>query len=273
MTANSLNRRHLLAGAAALGASYLTRSVAAAEKPYGPFRLGIQSYSLRGYGLDDALKHSQELGIHYWESYMAHIPLTTDAAEIATLKAKLKASGVKLMGHGVHAFGKDEAANRRIFEAAKAMGITTLSADPAPESFDQLDKLVEEFKINVAIHNHGPESRWNKISSVVDAVKGRHKRIGACVDTGHFLRSSENPVDAIKQLGERVYGCHLKDVKGANHFTILGQGDLDVVGVLRELKKLKFKEVLALEYEENPQNPISDIRQCLEAVKTAVAKI
>jgi sugar phosphate isomerase/epimerase len=232
-TIPTLSRRELLATAAAGAAATLLVRAHAADSPYGPFKIGLQSYTLRGYNLDQALAHTKDLGLHYWESFPSHIPLTTDSAQIAGFMEKLKGADVKMLAHGVHAFTADKAKNRSIFEAGKALGVTTLRADPAPDSFDNLEELVEEFKINIAIHNHGPGARYDKISSVVDAVKGRHKRIGACVDTGHYLRSRESPVAAIKALGKRVYGCHLKDVKDANTFTILGKGDLDVLGVMK----------------------------------------
>jgi inosose dehydratase len=274
MSTNSLfNRRQVLAGAVAgVGAALLGRAEAK-DSPYGPFKMGIQSYTLRGYDLDHAIAHSQELGLHYWESFPSHIPLTKDPAQVEMLLGKLKAADIKMTAHGVHGFGKDAAANRNIFECAKALGVTTLSADPAPEAFDNLEQLVEEFKINIAIHNHGPGARYDKISSVVNAVKGRHKRIGACVDCGHYLRSKESPVAAIEALGERVYGCHLKDVKDATQFTIIGKGDLDIPGVLRALNKLKYKEIVALEYEEHPEDPMADLRESYAAVRAAVEKI
>lgn len=276
-----LSRRDLLGGMAALtgGATLfglLSEAEAQGKSPYGPFKMGIQSYSLRAFNVDDALKHTQTLGLKYWEAYggaKGHVPLTTDPAQVSAMRAKLKAAGIKLEAHGVSGFGKDAAANRQIFAAAKMLGIKTLSADPAPEAYSQLDELVEEFGINIAIHNHGPGHRYDKLDSVVKAVEGRHKRFGVCVDTGHFLRSRENPVEVIQVLGKRVHGVHLKDVKDAKVFTVLGQGDLDVVGTLRALKELKFKGVMALEYEENPQNPMAEIEECLAAVREAVKKI
>ncbi len=271
-----LNRRDVLRhGAGAVLAPLLAGAAAAREaSPYGPFKMGIQSYSLRGYkALDEALAQTQKLGLHYWESWNGHIPPTTSFQEAAALREKLRAAHVRVLAYGVVGFGGDAAANRRHFEAAEVLGIRTLSADPEPRAFDQLEDLVEEFQINIAIHNHGPGSRWDKIQQVVDAVKGRHKRIGACVDTGHFLRSSENPVRAVEALGDRVFGCHLKDVKGTNTFTILGQGDLDLVGVLKALRAIRYDEVLALEYEENPMDPIADIQACLAAVRAAAQKL
>ncbi len=111
---------------------------------------------------------------------------------------------------------------------------------------------------------------------MLKAIRDHHERIGACVDTGHYLRSDVNPVDAIQAFGPRTYGVHLKDVKnlpgGEKKFTILGQGDLDIVGCLKALKKLKFEHCMALEYEESKENPIADIQQCLAAVREAVKK-
>lgn len=268
-----LLRATTLAAAGAALAPSLARGAHAQKSPYGPFKMGIQSYSLRGYKLEGALEHTKHLGLHYWEAFGAHVPLTTDPAQVSEILGKLKACDVRLIAHGVTGFGADKAANRRVFEAAKALGVETISADPTAESLDQLEELVAEFKINIAIHNHGPNSRYDKLAQVVHAVHGRHERIGACADLGHFLRSSENPVNVIETLGKRVHGVHLKDVKDAKTFTILGRGDMDLVGVLKALKKLKFDGVLALEYEENPQNPIADIQECLAAVRAAVEKI
>jgi len=276
MIRHSLNRRALLrtagAGLASLPIAMSARE-ALAYKPYGPFKMGIQSYSLRHFPLERALELTNKLGLRFWESYNAHIPLTTDPSKVAATQALLKQHKVKLGAYGVVRFTKDKAASRPIFEGAKALGIAVISADPDPDSFDSLDELVQEFGIAIGIHNHGPGHRYDKLIDVTRAVQGRHPLIGACVDTGHFLRSKVDPVEVIVDLGPRVFGCHLKDVKDATHFTVLGKGDLNLVGVLKELKKLKFKQVLALEYEENPADPIADIEACLLATREAVTKI
>jgi len=270
-----MTRRSFLQGAttSALAAGPIGRLLAQESNPYSPFRLGIQSYSLRGMKLDQALAATKALGLEWWEAYDGHIPVYDNPADRGEVRVKLIQNGVKLRTFGVMGFDADAARSRRIFEFAKLMGIETLSADPTPESFASLEGLTREFGINIAIHNHGPNSRYDKIDSVWNAIKDRPKRIGACVDTGHYLRSKEDPVKAIELFGERVHGVHLKDVKNATQFKILGQGDMDVVGTLRALKKLNYGGVLSLEYEENPQNPIPDIQECLSVVRGCLAKI
>lgn len=279
-------RRELLAaGCAALGTMAIGGAAPAAgtgpeskDSPYGPFHMGIQSYSLRGYrtggraDVEKALKVTGELGLHNWESYPDHIPMTTHPLQIAERKRELKTAGVTLLGYGVVHLGKDVAANRKYFEFAKAMGIKYLSASPEPDAFDVVDKLIEEYDIAVGIHNHGPGDRFARIETIEKAIKDHHPKFGCCVDTGHFLRSREDPVHAVEVFGKRVFGVHLKDVKDANTFTILGKGDLKTVELLRVLARNKYEYCLALEYEEKPEDPVADIKECLAEVRKCVAE-
>ena len=274
---SGMTRRELLRiGLAGAGVALTAPDARAARNPYGPFRMGVQSYSLRHFPMPEMLQKVRDLGLKEIEAYNGHFAVTDDPARLAEYRAALKKAGVKLYAFGVEGFGKDRAANRRLFTFAKAMGIKTLSADPAPESFDQLEELVREFNINIAIHNHGPGSRYDAQESVYRAVEGRDRRIGACVDTGHFMRSNADPVEVVRRLGNRVHGVHLKDVRtveGRKEFTEVGKGDLDTVELLRSLKAAKFKGVLALEYEEHPQDPLPYMRECLDATRAAAGKL
>ncbi len=280
-------RAVLAAGLSAAGALVLGRPCARAAAPgatpaggpYGPFKMGLQSYSLRGIGpggkpdLDSALAATRELGLHYWESYPAHIPTTSDPAALAAVKKKLDDAGVTVLGYGVVRFTNDRDAGRKVLDFARLMGLEYVSADPDPASFDTLDKLVEEFGVNIGIHNHGPKHRWEKIDTIAAAIKDHSPRIGCCVDTGHFLRSREDPIRAVEVFGPRVYGVHLKDVKDATKFTILGEGDLRTADLLKALSRLNYRSGLNLEYEENPKDPIAEIRACLKATSDAIATL
>lgn len=276
---STIDRRDFLKTAAVGAVAACSGSLSLAQDaadPYRGFRVGIQSYSLRGHkDVKDALAITKKLGLKYWESYPAHVPISSVPSVIAEQKQTLADAGVTLVAFGVVSFDGNESKAREVFEFAKAIGIQSLSADPARDekTFALLDKLVEEYKVNIAIHNHGPKHRYNKISDVYDAIKDHHPRIGACVDTGHYLRSSESPVEAIERFKERVYGVHLKDVKDTTIFKILGEGDLDVVGCLKALKKLDYKYCLALEYEEHPQNVVPDLEICYENLRKAMTQI
>ncbi|MBX3439443.1 MAG: sugar phosphate isomerase/epimerase [Planctomycetaceae bacterium] len=299
-----ISRRDFLVTAGAAAASLaIARDLESAtpdDDAYGGFKMCIQSYSLRGFDLQTALKHSQQLGLQFWESFPGHIPLSTVPAHIRQHKALLDEAGVTLLSYGVLSFDGDEPKAREVFDFAKAFDMVSISANPkkSPVVFDQLDKLVEEYQIPIAIHNHGPGATYDKIDDVVEWTKDRHPLIGACVDTGHYLRSDENPVEAIERLGKRVFGVHLKDARSIRNeeelarltaelppgaadrlrkerkiMTILGEGELDVAGCLNALRQNEFDRSLSLEYEENPDNPLSDIEVCLKTVRDAVKSL
>lgn len=273
MAAFSLPRRTFLTAGAAIAASAVTRPARAA--PPVPV-LGIQIYSLRGFPVDVALQHVHDLGIKAVEFFPGMFPITDDAAAIAAMRQKLADLGLTISGHGVNRFTADAAANRRLFAFAKAAGIRTITADPDPDSFASLDELVKEFDVRVAIHNHGPRHRYNKAADVLAAIEKHDDRIGACADLGHFIRSGERPVDVIRLLAGRLYGVHLKDfaeMQDATKGVILGKGHLDVDGVFAALARAGFPAdgALSIEYEENPQDPIADLRACVAAARAGLA--
>ncbi len=271
--ARTLSRRDLLAsgfvaaGALALGA----RPAFARAGEYGPFKMGLQSYSLRHFKVEEALAKTKELGLHYWESYSAHTP--ADPAKAAESRSLAAASGVEIIGFGVSGFSKDHDKNRKLFEYGKALGVAYLSADPTTDAFDSLDKLTDEYGIAIGIHPHGPEAKWQTIDQIAGAIKGHNEKIGICLDTGHLLRSRQDPVQAVDVFGKRIYGVHLKDVKDAKTFTILGEGDLRLADLLQGLARLNYSYGLALEYEESENDPMADIRKCLQATRDAVKTI
>lgn len=267
-----LTRRDVLSGGL-IGLSSLALAhpaLAFLQDPYSPFKMGIQSYSLRGVGFPKAIEQCRELGLQYLEAFPGHFPMTDDPAVLKATKELLAQNKVKLTAWGVQGFGDNEAECRKVFEFAKAMGIAVISADPTKESLPILDKLVKEYRIAIAIHNHGPGSRYDKLESVVQAVEGRDILLGACVDTGHALRSGEDPVQWINTLGQRVHGVHLKDVKDRKTFTILGKGDLRLVDFMTDLRALKYSQPVSLEYEENPENVMPDVNACLVNVRSAI---
>ncbi len=241
-------------------------------------QLGIQLYSLRGYDVDAALQHAADLGFSQVEFYSGMFPTDAPKEAIAAMKKKVADLGLTISAHGVNHLSSDAAANRKIFEFAKAVGIPTITADPDPDAFDNLDELVKEFDIRVAIHNHGPSHRYNRVVDVLRAIEGHDERIGACADLGHFIRSGQGAVEVIRLLKGRLYGIHLKDFAEMQDKTtgvILGKGHLDVEGVFLALESVNFPAngAISLEYEEHPENPLADIRECVSVAKSAMAKV
>lgn len=277
----TISRREFVSASlatAGLAFSPIVRQAPAREQSrFGGFRLGVQSFSLRAFDRVTAIQKIHELGLGAVEFFSRHLPLDTPAAELTALRKTLDAVGIRMMGHGVNSFTKDHARNRRWFELAKQAGIRNISADPAEDSFDSLDKLVAEYDIRIAIHNHGPGARYDKVRDVLTAIKGRHPHIGACADLGHYIRAGEDPVRAIHLFEGRLYGVHLKDFaapKANAAGTILGKGQLDVEGAFRALRRVRFPVdgCLSVEYEEHPEDPMADLKQCVAVAEEAAKR-
>ena len=271
-----LSRRGFVGVTSGLALSGLPMSQTLAAQA-SSLQLGIQLYSLRKFDIDSALKHAAEAGFKQVEFYSGMLPIDASPEVIQGTLEKVKAHGLTMSAHGVNRFGADAAENERIFKFAQSCGIKTITADPSPECFEQLDELVERFDIRIAIHNHGPSHRYNKVVDVLRAIEGHNDRIGACADLGHYIRSGENATEVLRLLKGRLFGVHLKDfaeMKEKTKGVILGKGHLDVEGVMDALLEVKFPAdgALSLEYEEKPDNPVDDIRQCQKIAAAAIEK-
>ena len=278
-------RSFLKLSAAALGGSVLAARPAAAEVTDG-ITLGVQSYTFRNFDLEQALKRIKDLGVKYAEFYSKHIPVDSSPEKLKAILALCKEYEVTPAGFGVSGFSKNHDANKKVFAFGKAVGVKYLSADPSPDSFDSLDKLCEEYKIAIAIHPHGPAGggklhQWYSAEVIMKAVKDHHKLIGACLDTGHLIRAAQlgeklDPVQQIKLMGDRNFGMHVKDHDNKKKVDVVfgsPDGVLDVPGVLKALKEVKFKGMIAIEYEHNPSDPSADVKACVDYVRAAGKKL
>jgi inosose dehydratase len=252
--------------------------------PFGGFTLGIQSYTFRKFGLESALRHIKDLGLQSVELSKVHAPFSDDPAKPGAIGRLCREYGVAPRAWGVQEFSKDHDANRKSFEYGKVLGVRVMSANPSPDAFDSLDKLCEEYKIAIAIHPHGPVGggkldRWYSAELIRAAVKDHHPLIGACLDTGHLIRSAQlgkvlDPAEQVRVMRDRNFGLHLKDHDNERRTDVpFGKGVLDVPAVLKALRDVKFKGMISIEYEANPDDPTADVRQCLATFKEAVRKL
>lgn len=251
------------------------------------WRLGCQAYSFNRFTFFEAIDKNQSLGLRWIEAYPGQklSKETGDAVfdhnmspEMQKLVLeRLKAANIKLVNYGVVDLPNDEADCRKVFDFAKAMGIETIVSEPPKNAFDLLDKLVEEYSINVAIHNHPKPSRYWNFQEVLNATQGHSKRIGACADTGHWMRSGIVPLAAIKALEGRIISFHLKDLgvfgNPDAHDVPWGTGQADVKALLTEIKRQGFKGVFSVEYEHNWNNSAPDIAQCVAYFDKVAAEL
>jgi len=243
---------------------------------YDGWRLGVQAWTFNRFTLYEAIDKTAELGLDWIEAYPHGQKLSKEKSDVVfshempvelknEVKAKLADAGARLVNYGVVNLPNDEAKCREVFEFAKEMGIETLVSEPPEDAFEMLDKLCEEYKINIAIHNHPKPSHYWSPDTVLKVCEGRSKRIGACADTGHWVRSGINPVEALKKLEGRIVSVHLKDINEFGnpkaHDVVWGTGYVGIKEVLEELGRQNFKGVFSIEYEHNWENSLPEIRE------------
>ena len=185
-------------------------------------KIGVASYTLRKIPLDLAIKDIQRVGLKYVSIKDSHLAMKSTAEERKAVAQKFKDAGITPVSCGNVSMKNEEADIRAAFEYARDIGLPTIVCAPNPDSMPLLDKMVKEFDIKLAIHNHGPEDkRFPAPTDVWNAVQPYDKRIGLCIDVGHAARAGDDPAEAVLKYRDRLYDMHLKDIsnitpKGAN---------------------------------------------------------
>ncbi len=274
-----------LAALPALGQKQDYAKSVPAEYRVGGFALGCQAYSFNRFTFVEAVDKTRETGCRVMEMYPGQkfspdnpAVLNWDSPPelIEAAKKKLDEAGVKLVAIGsIGGIGKSEAETRKVFEFAKKMGILTIAGEPVEGSFEMIDKLCNEYGIPFAIHNHpkrenDPNYKYWNPDYILECCKGRSPMIGACADTGHWMRSGLKPVECLKKLEGHIISMHIKDLNEFGpkaHDVPFGTGQADMKGILDELRRQKFDGVMSMEYEYNWDNNVPEMKMCVEFVR------
>ena len=225
------------------------------------WKLAIQAWTNNKATLFETLELAQRLQLQYVEAFPGQRlskdfdggmgPDMSDE-HVRKLLDKAKECDVSIVCFGVTGIPGDEAAARQVFEWAKKIGIRTFATESGEGQLALLGNLAEEFGMGIAIHNHPKPSHYWNADTVLKAVEGTPKCVGACADTGHWVRSGLDPVEGLKKLEGRIISLHFKDLnarEGGVHDVPWGTGASDAAGQLAELKRQGFKGTISIEYE------------------------
>jgi sugar phosphate isomerase/epimerase len=275
------------AAGAALGVGALPRVAdALAEAGAGPHRhrtlaagginLGIASYSLRKFSLEQALEMMKTLRTPYVNFKSVHVPYEASAQELTAIRQRVQAAGFRIVGGGTIDFAKDTDDDvQRLFEYARAVGMPLIVATCNPPVVPRLERFAKQFDIKVAIHNHGPEdTNFPSPNDVLAAVKGMDPRIGLCIDIGHTVRTGTDVVKAITDAGPRVLDLHakdLRDLKEKGSQCIVGEGAIPFPEIFRALERVRFGGFVNLEYEIDVDDPLPGMKQSFAYMRGVLA--
>jgi inosose dehydratase len=223
----------------------------------------------RGFPEGDALRRELELrNLRLAELYSA-LPagpdgLADDAAEVARRDLdRLAAAGGEMLVVALDGGGERDAWSGRV-----AVGTPQWSASAYQDLADLLADLVGAAPDGAQVSFHPHTATWIEAPDEVAALAARLGDTGAgiCLDVGHYLVGGGEPARAIRALGPLVTHVHLKDVDPAvlarlrsgelagfgaavreRIFTELGNGALDLHGVLSTLDAIGYSGWLMVE--------------------------
>jgi sugar phosphate isomerase/epimerase len=269
----TLTRRNFIQSGALLAAASATSSalpslgqqLSQATGAPSPIHLGLASYAFRNFTRAQMIGFMKQLNVTDLnvKDVKDHLPM--DPSEEAKALADYTAAGIKLHAAGTIYFSEDDDADiRSKFEYCKRAGISVIVAgDPTPDTLPRVEKFVKEYDIRIAIHNHGPEDKlWHSPLDIMKAVKNLDPRIGCCIDVGHTVRAGTDVVQAIHEVGPRLFDVHMKDLtnfQSKESQVPVGDGIMPVRGIFEALIKTKYQGFVDLEYEIHADDPMPGV--------------
>ena len=243
----------------------LTSARAAAAGP----QLGIQSWTCRNMSFDEVVEFATKHQIKNLQLVSKHIDPKGTKEETLRKKAILDARGLTCYTFGVNGTSLVKEDNRKLFEFAKLMGIKIIIVEPKNMAeWDNLEQLVKEYDIKLAIHNHGTGSVYGDPATVQKILAVRDARIGVCLDVGWVTAAGFDVAKVFREYNGRVFDMHLKDKRlepaapgamvtdkqgqkkpaGPTILDVeIGTGQANYQGLFAEIKKAKWSGVMAIE--------------------------
>lgn len=230
--------------------------------------LGVQTYSFNSKPFEEAVRRNASIGLRWCEAFPGqrltekggHVGPGMSKEDKKTMRSILVEYGVVVRAFGVGG------CDRAHFDFAAEMGIEVLNSEPDYGFLPEVDKLCNEYKVvKVGLHNHPKPTRYWDIDNTLKLLQDLSPMVGACVDTGHCMRSDINPLDAVKKLKGRINSFHFKDLNkygGGAHDVPWGTGEADVPAILRELRTQRFRGPFSIEYEHNWDKSLPEIAEC-----------
>lgn len=239
-------------------------------------KLGMASYSLRQFSLEEAIRMTNRLGLKHIALKSMHLPYDLSEPELQSTAAKVRSAGLNLYGGGVIYMRSEDEVNRA-FDYAKAAGFQVIIGAPAHDLLNLVDQKVKQYDIKLAIHNHGPgDEQYPSPESVYTKVKALDPRIGLCIDIGHTQRIGLKPAEEALKYADRLHDIHIKDVDAptSEGTTVeIGRGVIDIPGFLSTLQEIKYQGVVSLEYEKDADDPLPGSAESIGYLRGVLAVI
>jgi sugar phosphate isomerase/epimerase len=189
------------------------------------------------------------------------------STNLAIFNSKLKDAHLDIVSYGVAELGHSETDARKVFEFAKKLNVKNIISTPSPESLEMLDKLANEYQINIAILNQPGSPPYADGDALFQALHERSTRMGVCADIAEWRRASQDPVDCVRKLKGRIFEVHLKDSSSPQETAAISD-------VLKELAQQKFKGAFCVQTEKgNGPELLKNLASVVNSFSEVVSKL
>ncbi len=243
----------------------------AADKP---FTLALQAYTFKNRSMVETIETAKRLGFGAveltpvqklggpFEGSLKQDAMTPET--ISKVKEYLSTCGIDVLSYGV-VNAKDETSWRKQFEFVRSLGIGMLLVEPDPTQLPLLDRLAQEYRIRVHIHNHAKTNPWWNPEFMAAKVSECSEWIGAGADIGHWVPAGINPAEGIEKLAtSKIFALHFVDVNQEAKPVPYGTGVCQLDQVLKSLESKGKPVILTCEYEQWDATTEGNVRKCVE---------
>ena len=173
----------------------------------------------------------------------------------------------------------DEMSEKRMALAGNAResdGFTPAQWEDAAKLVGSIAKSAQEIGVRSVFHHHAGTyvETPGEVARLLESTDP--KLLGICLDTGHYVYGGGDPVEFARSQAKRIWHLHLKDIRSEvlnqvrrdklgfldairlGVFSELGQGNVDLAGVIRELEAAGFDGWAVFEQDVDPTVPGTD---------------
>jgi sugar phosphate isomerase/epimerase len=259
-----------------MSANYVAKELGyGAADEWGPFDVAtnaafepIETFPAR---FDALLASITEIGFDTIDLWFAHLNWRWATPEhVAVAKDALSRHGVRVVAFagGIGSTVADVEAACRLANDLDVDLIAGLGGIVHTDR-DEAARVLDAHGVRFGLENHPERTPAEVLAAIGDASS-----LGAAVDTGWWATQGYDPVDAIRELSDRLFHVHLKDVEepGTHVSCMHGEGSARIAACIDVLLELGYSGAVSIEHEPYDRDPTAECARMLTLVREHLSR-
>lgn len=188
--------------------------------------------------------------------------------EIEGVRERMASLSLRMPVYVTPAIGEDDQTARKVFEFVKGLGVETLAVERTPHALAMLEKLADEYGINVAF--------LGSPKALAESLQGRSRRLGVYADLGQWMQEGIAPADGIALVKDRLLVLRLSDRNAlgkSGHTVSLGSGVAGIAALVAGMYTREAKPSLITVDTTGGPDVTADLLRSLQGFENAVRPV